>query len=750
MKVTYGETHVLGSGGLEEATEFRIRTSPHAFKMLSSTMYSDKPAAVLREIGCNAADAHIEAGCPQRPFEVKLPNQIDPQFYIRDHGPGLADKDVKELYTTYFASTKQNSNEQTGAFGLGSKSPFSYTDSFTVMSCHGGKKRIYTAHINAKGVPVIAQMGETTTDTEWKSGIQIGFPVKPDDFRDFQTKAERIFRHFNPVPVVHGAPPIKPMKLDADFADYAFIDKDDPDAKSGVFVIMGNVRYPLNMDKLNLNRYSGKNKLIDYVWDLKGLILRFKIGDLQVSGSREELQYDTETQKVLKDRLEKVLQSIATEVHTAWRDAKTWADQCEFKELAQRVGRGIQLEENLFTLAQIKDAKDIASACRRYGYMLPAIDEAPKASYSLISKDPKSQHFRLKVRRPLNGEALQMDFIKDIKIVWGAEDRSLARVREAFRKEELEGHVLLVAANTKDKGTEADVEALYKQIIGRLPGVEVKDLMTFTAPPIIRTSKKGVTKLPDEDVLVDGVKTKLSEVDDERKIYVPVSIRSNWGNIQKVWLPSDGIRVDRYHRDRLHGYIKVLNDTLKLELVDPVEITLADVRRLKMAVRPEWVAYQDYLRIILEDKANLDGLKALVKDDGYSFDLNYSYGGESGILENLVRIRHKYTREFKTLEPILTKHNILDVVQEVYKRSLGHSGYRASEPEVLTAYKEAARIIGLTIETPEYKIMTLDVNNKFSYAAARTYNNLLTVMSTVPTLFPQAIDELLSKGTSTT
>lgn len=750
MKVTHAETHVLGSGGLGEASDFKIRTSPHAFKMLSSGLYSDKVSAVLREIGCNGQDAHIAAGCPHRPIEVKLPNQIDPQFYIRDHGPGMSDEEIRELYTTYFASTKQQSNDFTGAFGLGSKSPFSYTDSFTIMSCHGGKKRVYTAHINQKGVPVVAPMGEVPVEQDWKTGVQIGFPVKPTDFRDFEHKAGQIFRHFNPVPVIHGAAEIKPIKIDADFGNYAFLDKDDPICNDGVSVLMGNVRYPLDMSKLNIaqNKWSTRSKLTDYIWDLRGLLLRFKIGELMVAGSRETLEYDEDTQTAIKKRLDSVLTSIATEIHTSWVSATTWQEQCDFKELALRVSRGIQLDETLFQLAGIKANKDIAAACRRHGYILPQIDANPKAVYSLLHKDPLSEHFRLKIKRPLNGEAMSMDFIKDIKIIWGAEDRALARVKEAFRKEELDGHVLLVAANTKDKGTLADVDILFKQVKDRLPGVDVLNLADYEAPAIVRTSKKkGGKALPDEEILIEGVRTKLSAVDDEKKVYVPVTIRSNWGNIRKTWLIDDKHSLDSWHRDNLLSYVKTLNNKLNLGIIEPIEIPKAEARRLKMADRPEWVSYKDYIRIILEDTGNLDLLKNEVKDDGYSIELTYHYGYSQGILENLVYMRHKLPSEFKKIEHILVKHDILDNVLDVYKRSLGHSGYRRTEPAALTAYREAASLLGLTITTPEYKIMTLDVNDKFSFAATKTWDQLVSVMQFVPSLFPQIIDELLTKGT---
>ncbi|MGZ7144954.1 hypothetical protein ACXWOO_11340, partial [Streptococcus pyogenes] len=52
------------------------------------------------------------------------------------------------LYNSYFASTKAESNDFIGALGLGSKSPFSYTKSFTIVSYHEGEARGYMAVMN--------------------------------------------------------------------------------------------------------------------------------------------------------------------------------------------------------------------------------------------------------------------------------------------------------------------------------------------------------------------------------------------------------------------------------------------------------------------------------------------------------------------------------------------------------------------------------------------------------------------------
>ena len=155
--------------------EFRIRNSAKAFSILSSGLYSNKIRAIIRELSCNAVDSHVAAGKESTPFDIHLPNSLEPWFSIRDYGTGLSHDQVTNIYTTYFESTKTDSNAFIGALGLGSKSPFSYTDNFTVTANKDGSKRIYTAFINEQGVPSIALM--TDNDTDEPNGVEVQFSV---------------------------------------------------------------------------------------------------------------------------------------------------------------------------------------------------------------------------------------------------------------------------------------------------------------------------------------------------------------------------------------------------------------------------------------------------------------------------------------------------------------------------------------------------------------------------------------------
>jgi len=168
---TQENTPVLSNVG--EVGEFRIRNSAKAFNILSSGLYANKIRAIIRELSCNAYDSHVAAGCAERPFEVHLPTSLEPWFSVRDYGVGLSHQQVVNIYTTYFESTKTGSNDFVGALGLGSKSPFSYTENFGVTAVQNGHMGVYTAFINEQGVPSIALMTESATDEP--NGVEVQF-----------------------------------------------------------------------------------------------------------------------------------------------------------------------------------------------------------------------------------------------------------------------------------------------------------------------------------------------------------------------------------------------------------------------------------------------------------------------------------------------------------------------------------------------------------------------------------------------
>lgn len=280
--------------------EFRIRNSAKAFSILSSGLYANKIRAIIRELSCNAIDSHTAAGKLQTPFDIHLPNTLEPWFSIRDYGTGLTHDQVTNLYTTYFESTKTDSNAFIGALGLGSKSPFSYTDNFTVTAVKDGIRGIYTAFINEVGVPSIALM--TQGKTTEPNGVEVKFSVNSQsDYQKFITEAKQVYKYFKLRPIVSGCDRFE-------FEDVKYntknlspgihrVEHNTNYSKQSV-AIMGNIEYPIQVPESEAKALGDLGLMLNC-----GLVIEFGIGQLDFQASREGLSYVGITLQSIKSKL---------------------------------------------------------------------------------------------------------------------------------------------------------------------------------------------------------------------------------------------------------------------------------------------------------------------------------------------------------------------------------------------------------------------------------------------------------------
>ena len=288
------ETPIHSSGNIQQK-EFRIPASGKAFKILSANLYQNKIRAFVRELSANAYDAHIAAGHPEKPFDVHLPSSIDPMFWIRDYGIGLSEESVMNLYTTYFESTKAESNDYVGALGLGSKSPFAYVDSFNVTSYFNGTITMYDMSIR-DGVPNVAVLYQAET-TE-PNGMKITLPIKADDYQRVIGEATFVYGTFKTKPNFVG------RTIECDLTSVVhgkgYFTTNDRARYAGAWALMGNIAYPINRHEIKLGT------VFENIAESRSVFLTFELGDLDITPSREELSYDPETIKFLQDRVDSI------------------------------------------------------------------------------------------------------------------------------------------------------------------------------------------------------------------------------------------------------------------------------------------------------------------------------------------------------------------------------------------------------------------------------------------------------------
>ena len=240
--------------GVKNSVSFGIKQDgvAHIFNVLRNQLYTDKVTAVIREYSTNAADAHVEAGCSERPIEVTLPSRFNLQFKVRDFGPALTDNEINDVYAFYGESTKRNTNSQTGMLGIGSKSAFSYGDNFVINSFIDGKKHSYNAFIDDTQVGQIAKLSVEETDEE--NGLEIVIPVRLGDIDEFRSKSENLFNFFKTKPLVNGS------QVEVDY-EYTY-EGCGWKWKSGIhryenpIAVMGNIGYPIDTDQLKFGHDS--------------------------------------------------------------------------------------------------------------------------------------------------------------------------------------------------------------------------------------------------------------------------------------------------------------------------------------------------------------------------------------------------------------------------------------------------------------------------------------------------------------
>lgn len=329
MKVITRERAVLGDGASREAT-FKVAANATMFRHMVDTLYADKILAIIREIATNAADAHIAGGRPQEPFDVQLPSRLEPHFVVRDRGVGLSEEDVFGIYTTLGESSKTNTDELTGCFGLGSKTPFAYADQFTVVSRQDGVESDYTMYLNAAGAPMVSKVGQRKT-TE-PNGLEIKLPVKAEDFQSFAEKAADVLSVFRVRPNVTGWHSFAFKEVPSAFQGTDYVIYAAHTGRSRV--LMGEVAYPLDGHRLfSGSQYYDVRKVCDW-----GADFRVPVGACGIALSRDSLKYDDRATKAVAKVANAALADLRDRVKSAIPTAKTlW----EARLAARQFRRGI-------------------------------------------------------------------------------------------------------------------------------------------------------------------------------------------------------------------------------------------------------------------------------------------------------------------------------------------------------------------------------------------------------------------------
>lgn len=216
------------------------------------------------------------------------------------------------LYTTLFHSTKEEDEDQIGAFGLGSKSPFAVSDSFTVESRIEGKLYRFLMYLNAKRIPTVDLVTKDleTRDpkpeaTDEFNGLTVKIPVKNTRFSAFQDELIRLGRVMRP----EQRPQVENASYNFSWSDISYDNRvnntyiQQKGHGSTHYAVMGGVSYPIDLSQLDEETSSIMSKFpSSYTF--------FELGSLNVPPSREDLSYDEFTRETLSVEFKETAQAI--------------------------------------------------------------------------------------------------------------------------------------------------------------------------------------------------------------------------------------------------------------------------------------------------------------------------------------------------------------------------------------------------------------------------------------------------------
>lgn len=415
---------------------FTLDNQGMIFDILRNKMYSDPIAAICREISCNARDAHREVGKADLPIQIYLPNRAEPFLKIKDFGPGISPERMSNVFIKYTGSTKRNDNIQTGGFGLGAKTPFSYSDSFNIITNYNGKQYNYICFIDETKIGKISLLSEENTCEP--NGTEIIVPVKVEDITLFYSAVERSTRYWEVKPTVkdiHGSFVWKHLDIVYNGNDSKI--SRSIDWNQNFKAIIDGVEYPIQSSVIK--DICSKNTNINIISNFRGdTLLYFGVGELSLSANREQIYFDFNTKQKISSRIESLFKEIEALVQDKINVcADLWQANLEYKKFYKEIFKdldfGPELKWNNFPISKYSRI-DISDG------LVYSFSKVSKSYYGSVSN---------KIKRGINRNLIFLEnsgiIINDLEIA----DVTHKHIKKYFDQHPTHNSVQIVSAGSK-------------------------------------------------------------------------------------------------------------------------------------------------------------------------------------------------------------------------------------------------------------------------------------------------------------
>mgnify|MGYP005990637333 CR=1 FL=1 len=320
MKLSINEHNAADIVGLQSKA-FGFQLNAKMYDIVINKLYQNKAGAVIRELFANAWDSHVSAGNTETPIEIHMPSWLDQNFGIRDYGTGIPHEDFEDIYCNVGESTKEDSNEFIGAFGLGSKTPFTMTDTYIIENWRDGRKTTWLC-FKSNGTPECSKVGDEPSDEP--SGLQCSFSFDSKrTVTEFEQELPKQLMFFPVKPKITGDSNSNVKweevpEYDSSVDTYFFMENGGYSRYNVKhYVVMGNVSYPFTAEDADI---SSDYTLRPMFESGNSLVILANLGDVDIPPSREQLELTDKTKAFISKRCNEIM---ATYVETFVSDMGT-------------------------------------------------------------------------------------------------------------------------------------------------------------------------------------------------------------------------------------------------------------------------------------------------------------------------------------------------------------------------------------------------------------------------------------------
>lgn len=280
-----------------DVKEFKTSIDPKNLEfittLLSSNLYSNPEQSFIREIVSNAWDSHVEAGTTDTPVIISINGtkfRDDGVITIRDYGTGLSPERFKEIYCNIGSSTKRDSNDYIGGFGIGKYSALACSNTVYITSYYEGIAYYYVMVKSGNAITTNLLTQKPTTE---KNGVEVTIRSISNLTPYYKALDYIVF-----FPNIY----VKESNYTCSKINTAKLKRFKNFAAASIRIdqklLLGNVLYPCNEKVL-------PQSTVNFLFTIKasGIVIKFDVGEMNITPNRENIIYNTDTIHKINDRI---------------------------------------------------------------------------------------------------------------------------------------------------------------------------------------------------------------------------------------------------------------------------------------------------------------------------------------------------------------------------------------------------------------------------------------------------------------